>query len=238
MVIVSTSRRGGRGTGRSAGRGAGRGGRVQQQQQQQQQQQHTTQTQNNTRNDTEVDRLRKENEALKAQLDALIKEKNELHITVQELSKNTKNINIKVSNADDLLRAGLVYAGFDDERQKVRKQQNIDRFKAFYQLPPLTLFKYFSDVIKKFDGRVSYKDLLMTYNWFATYARLEVLAGIWGFCEKHIGKRTQECAEMMQSLKDEKIKFVFDDDGRIILCGLDFVNFTTTENRLQPHCKW
>ena len=228
MVIVSTSRRGGRGAGRGAGRSTG--GRVQQQQQQQQQQ-----------HDTEVDRVRKENEALKAQLDALIKEKNELHITVQELSKNTKNkkyINIKVSNADDLLRAGLVYAGFDDERQKVRQQLNIDRFKAFYQLPPLTLFKYFSDVIKKFDGRVSYKDLLMTYNWFATYARLEVLAGIWGFCEKHIGKRTQECAEMMQALKDEKIKFVFDDDERIILCGLDFVNFTTTENRLQPHCKW
>lgn len=232
MVIKSRSIKGGRGAGRGSNIGSVRV---------QQQQQHTTQTQNNTRNDTEVDRLCKENEALKAQLDALIKEKNELHIAVQELSKNTKNkkyINIEVANADDLLRAGLVYAGFDDERQKVRKQLNIDRFKAFYQLPPLTLFKYFSDVIKKFDGRVSYKDLLMTYNWFAIYARLEVLAGIWGFSEKHIGKRTQECAEMMQALKDEKIKFVFDDDGRIILCGLDFVNFTTTENRLQPHCKW
>ena len=234
MVIKSTSRRGGRGAGRGSGGDDRRGGRNINMQGRGR---GRAKNISNTRNDTEVDRLREENETLNSRVEALLKEKNEQLNKVKELSKNKKSININISTEDDLLYAGLIYAGFDEQRQRVRNKLNIERFKAFYQLPPLTLFIYFKDVIEKFKG-VSYKDLLMTFNWFAGYDRLEVLAGRWGYCEKHIGARTQECAKMMQSLKGSKIKFEFDDDGRILLSGLDFVNFTTTENRLDPHCKW
>lgn len=192
--------------------------------------------------DHALDQLRKENEILKAKVTTLTKDKKDLQTQVKTLNEklnDTQKIksrkSYKITNEQDMLSAGLLYAGFDSKRQEsVNLGTNIERFKAFYQLPPKTLLAYFTDVRSKFPN-VSHRDLLMTFNWFTLYEPLPVLSGRWGYCEPHIGTRTQECCAMMQTLKESKIRFEFDDNGRIFLASHDTVSFTTQEFRLNPN---
>ena len=194
--------------------------------------------------DYALHQLRKENESLKAKITALTKDKSDLQTQVKTLNEKLNDTQItsrikfksyKITNEQDMLIAGLLYAGFDSKRQEsVNLGTNIERFKAFYQLPPKTLLAYFTDVRKKCPN-VSHRDLLMTFNWFTLYEPLPVLSGRWGYCEPHIGTRTQECCAMMQTLKESKIRFEFDDNGRIFLASHDTVSFTTQEFRLNPN---
>jgi len=131
--------------------------------------------------------LRKENESLKAKITALTKDKKDLQTQVKTLNEKLNDTQIKsriksykITNEQEMLNAGLLYAGFDSKRQEsVNLDTNIERFKAFYQLPPKTLLAYFTDVRRKFPN-VSHRDLLMTFNWFTLYEPLPVLSGRWG----------------------------------------------------------
>ena len=66
--------------------------------------------------------------------------------------------------ADDVLYFGLIYAGFDDKRQKVRHSLLLDRFMCFYGPEPRTVKDMMLDLHNEFPD-ISFKDLMMTMNW-------------------------------------------------------------------------
>ncbi|KAL7533813.1 hypothetical protein ACHAXR_006799 [Thalassiosira sp. AJA248-18] len=188
----------------------------------------------------EVSHLRNENMILRNKTTGGIQDK-EIHNPGKIASTSSRSMiarHVALLTDVDMLFAGLSYAGFDCERQKrVNLNTNMDRFKAFYGKAPTTLVPMFSDISRRFT-EVSYIDLLMTLNWFTLYDTLPVLAGRWGNCEKHIGRRVKECGKMIQSLKQDKIRFEFSDTERVYLASYDTVNFLAEEFRLDPSAKW
>ena len=65
---------------------------------------------------------------------------------------------------EDILFFGLYYAGFEETRQKVRANLNIDRFKAFFGPEPRTVRDLFYDLQEKYPD-IIFRDVLMTMNW-------------------------------------------------------------------------
>ena len=155
-----------------------------------------------------------------------------LHIA-QALSKPTSLTVPPV----DILRAGLVYAGFDHARQEKNKEaRRIKWFKAFYGVAPLTVAAMFEDIsdVKK-DANV--KEFLMALNWLFLYDTYPVLSGRWKFSEEFIMKSVAEYGYLIEDLSRKKIVFDLKDDltlGRSVDC----CNFMVQEMRLDPNSKW
>jgi hypothetical protein len=140
----------------------------------------------------------------------------------------------------ELLCCGLLYCGFERERQdNVNEKTNVGRFGKFFGVHHSTLAPLFVDIINKYPG-VSVKNLLMTMNWFTLYDVYEVLAGRWGNCEDYIGPKVKECGKMYQSFFKEKIKLRFHlmDRRRVIVGSLDTCTFVCQEFRLDPSSEW
>ncbi|KAL7533034.1 hypothetical protein ACHAXR_006065, partial [Thalassiosira sp. AJA248-18] len=139
--------------------------------------------------------------------------------------------------SDDILAAGLSYAGFDLDRQR---RNNLDRktdwFKAFYGVEQYTVAPFFADIKNAYPDIV-YKDCLMTMNWLNLYETYPVLSGRWKYCEEYIGSKVLDYAEKMAVVARKKI--VFDlkhgiEGGR----SLDCSTFMVQEFRLDPSSKW
>ena len=65
---------------------------------------------------------------------------------------------------EDILFFGLSYAGFEETRQNVRANLNIDRFKAFFGPEPRTVKDLLYDLKEKYPD-IIYRDVMMTMNW-------------------------------------------------------------------------
>lgn len=137
-----------------------------------------------------------------------------------------------------ILSAGLAYVGFDKERRdKVGNQLNTDRFIAHYGVPQDAVAACFKDLKAKFP-EICFKEAFMTLNWWKSYDVEHVMAGRWGFGEKHIRERVKDTAHKIASLKALKIKLDGFDDDEIYIFGVDGVHFLTEEFRLQPSSIW
>ncbi len=83
------------------------------------------------------------------------------------------------------------------------------------------------------------KDFLMTLNWFTKCDDAHGLAGTWGPSEEYVSRKVKQYGKRIQSLKDLKIKFKFQDDNHVVfVASLDAVNFLVQELRLDPSSKW
>jgi len=78
--------------------------------------------------------------------------------------------------ADDILRYGLFYVGFGEERQRVLETKSVDRFKAHYGPEPRTVKDIMSDMCNNFPD-MCFRELLMGLNWLKMYDTEHVLAG-------------------------------------------------------------
>ena len=137
----------------------------------------------------------------------------------------------------DILRAGLVYAGFDHARQEINNERRrINWFKSFYGVEPLTVAAMFED-IRDFEPHSNVKEFLMVLNWLFLYDTYPVLSGRWKFSEEFIMKSVAEYGSLIEVLSRKKIVFDLKHDiklGRSVDC----CNFMIQEMRLDPHSKW
>ena len=109
-------------------------------------------------------------------------------------------------SAKKILRDGLIYAGFTDERiDRCGEKRKIDRFKAHYGVCPQTLVLFFRDLFKKHPS-LKYKDVFMTIYWLKTYSVAHVMAATWDRCEEYINPVLEEYIAKFASLKEGKIR--------------------------------
>ena len=142
-----------------------------------------------------------------------------------------------VVTPDDLLRAGLVYAGFDHARQaKNNEDRQIKWFKAFYGVAPITVAAMFED-IRDINNDANAKEFLMALNWLFLYDTYPVLSGRWKFSEEFIMKSVADYASLIEVLSKNKIVFDLMHDLKIGR-SVDCCNFTIQEMRLDPNSKW
>ncbi|KAL7432775.1 hypothetical protein ACHAXH_003898 [Discostella pseudostelligera] len=137
----------------------------------------------------------------------------------------------------DILRAGLVYAGFDHARQGMNNEaRRIKWFKAFYGVAPLTVAAMFED-IRDIEPHSNVKEFLMALNWLFLYDTYPVLSGRWKFSEEFIMKSVAEYVSLIEVLSRKKI--VFDLKHNVKLGrSVDCCNFMIQEMRLDPNSKW
>jgi len=144
-----------------------------------------------------------------------------------------------IMTADDILRYGLFYVGFGENRQRVVEAKSVDRFKAHYGPEPRTVKDIMSDVCSKFPD-TCFRDLLMGLNWLKMYDTEHVLAGRWNFDESVCRAKCQETTRRLESFRNELIVFDISrfrpEDVHII--SVDGVNFITQEFRLNPGTQW
>ena len=137
-----------------------------------------------------------------------------------------------------ILRDGLIYAGFTDERiDRCGEKRNIDRFKAHYGVCPETIVLFFGDPFKKHPS-LKYKDVFMTINWLKTYSIAHVMAANWGRCEEYINPVLEEYIAKFASLKEGKIRMERFEDETIIVFSIDACHFMVEEFALSPSTRW
>ena len=108
-----------------------------------------------------------------------------------------------------ILTFGLLYAGFDTRCQaKSNLDRNMKRYKQFYGVDPSTAVPLFRDLRNEFPS-FSYKDGLMTLNWFYLNKKYSVLSGRWKCGKEPIAPIVKKYAKIVQFLIKKKIKFVF-----------------------------
>ena len=142
-----------------------------------------------------------------------------------------------IPTSDQILYAGLIYAGFGPERQQRNNlQRNINRFKSFYGVEPTTVAPYLECMKDKYPD-ITYKYCLLTMNWLFGYDTYPVLSGRWDYCEETIGEIVIKYGLMMANIGRSKIVFQLNDDielGRTVDCA----TFMTNEMRQDPSSIW
>lgn len=143
----------------------------------------------------------------------------------------------EVPTPTDILKAGLFYVGFDQNRQArnnlVRKNE---WFKAFYGVEPTTIAPLFLEM-KTVDASITCKKCLLTMNWLFLYDTYPVLSGRWNYSEEFIGRTLVRYVMLMASVGRRKIVFDLEHDvmlGRTVDCS----TFMVHEMRLDPSAKW
>lgn len=142
-----------------------------------------------------------------------------------------------VVTPDDILRAGLIYAGFDHDRQEINNEaRRIKWFKAFYGVAPLTVAAMFED-FRDIEPHANVKEFLMALNWLFLYDTYPVLSGRWKFSEEFIMKSVAAYGSSIEVLSKKKIIFTLKHDVKLGR-SVDCCNFTIQEMRLDPNSKW
>ena len=139
-----------------------------------------------------------------------------------------------ILTAPDILAIGLQLAGFDAIRQgRVKEGTNIERFKAFFGVPPTTVAPLFVDM-KGGEAGFEYNCGFMALNWLYLYDTYPVLAGRFHHHENYIGVKVIEYTKRIQKLCRATIRFTFNSDSPYPFT-LDTVNFLCNEMRLGTH---
>ena len=156
------------------------------------------------------------------------------HNIARILSKPTS----LVVTPGDILRARLVYAGFDHASQAVNNEdRKIKWFKAFYGVAPLTIAAMFED-IRDIEPHSNVKEFLMALNWLFLYDTYPVLSGRWKFSEEYIAKSVVEYRFLIAKLSWKKIVFELMHGNLRLGRTVDCCNFMIQEMRLDPSSKW
>jgi hypothetical protein len=119
------------------------------------------------------------------------------------LSHDGNGINTKNISEDKVLSYGLIYANFDELRQKsVDKTENIRRFRCFYGVEHKAVAALIKDLP---DKDFQLKNLFLALNYLKTYNTETVLSGWWGMSEETVRKWTKHYQQEIQKLKEKKV---------------------------------
>ena len=137
-----------------------------------------------------------------------------------------------------LLALGLTLAGFDRDRQNVREDLCIRRFRAHYGIGPKALRALIRDMKQyQADKPVDKTSLFMALLWLRNYEIEELMAGRWGRGEQYCRETSQEYASRIQALKPIKISFS-NMSPTTEFAPVDTVHIRTHEMRCSPSSKW
>ena len=143
----------------------------------------------------------------------------------------------EVPTPDEILKAGLIYVGFDRNRQAINNlTRKNDWFKAFYGVKPTTVAPLFGEM-KTINANITCKKCLLTMNWLYLYDTYPVLSARWNCSEEFIGRTLMQYGMLMASVGRSKIVFDLEHDvmlGRTVDCS----TFMVQEMRLEPSAKW
>lgn len=125
----------------------------------------------------------------------------------------------RIFTEDEVLRIGLLYAGFNAHRQqRVERATCIGRFKSQYSSSPLVCAKIWEDLVTSPDiwenrthpaaAASFFEKFLMALYFLKSYPTEERLAAMWKTCEKSARKWVWFFVEKIQSLKGKKVSCV------------------------------
>ena len=112
------------------------------------------------------------------------------------------------SSVNAVLAIGLSYVGFGDERQKCERDLSKSRFRGHFGSSPKVI-KALIALMKQYqpDDEVDLKNLLMALCWLKLYDTEVVMAGRWGYGEKHCREIVREYVQRIRALKPHLINF-------------------------------
>ena len=123
------------------------------------------------------------------------------------------NTTIVTLTTNEMLRKGLLLAGFDNFRQdRVKEETNKERFRSFYGSNPIVFAKIWMDLQTTdiLEARInaakhSPDSMLMTAHFLKCYPIEAVLAGMFKTGEKTVRKWVWFFASKIQALKKSKV---------------------------------
>jgi hypothetical protein len=114
----------------------------------------------------------------------------------------------RVFTADEVLRIGLLCAGFDSSRQlRVQRTTNVQRFQSFYGSSPLVCSAIWEDLFIGLPKSASFDKFFMALYFLKEYPTEEKLAGMWHTCEKSARQWVWFFVEKIQALKTKKVRY-------------------------------
>jgi hypothetical protein len=116
----------------------------------------------------------------------------------------------RIFNADEVLRIGLLCAGFDTSRQlRVEGATNVRRFQSYYGSSNLVCSVMWEDLVSSQDIKhprnATFDKFLMALYFLKEYPTEEKLAGMWHTCETGARKWVWFYVEKVQALKAKKV---------------------------------
>jgi hypothetical protein len=142
-------------------------------------------------------------------------------------SDDRNGINTSNLSEENILFYGLMFAGFNELRQKsVNKDKNIERFRCCYGVGHKAVVALIKDLP---DKDFQLKNVFLALNFLKTYNTQTALSGWWDMSEETVGKWTKHFQVEIQKLKEKKVScmllfgllFVF----ILINCSLTFNSF-------------
>jgi hypothetical protein len=133
----------------------------------------------------------------------------------------------RIFTEDEVLRIGLLYAGFNAHRQhRVERATCERRFKSQYSSSPLVCAKIWEDLITSPDiwenqthpKAASFEKFLMALNFLKTYQTEEKMAGMWKTCETSARNWAWYFVKKIQALKSKKVSFLASCGVRSCIC--------------------
>ena len=128
----------------------------------------------------------------------------------------TATTTMLILTADDMLRKGLELGGFDRSRQKkVRRAQNLERFRALYGSNPVVYAEIFEDLqtteiaeARVDSDMICVDSFLMALHFLKCYPTENQLSGLFQICEKSARKWAWFYAKKIQALKQQKVSLL------------------------------
>ena len=120
----------------------------------------------------------------------------------------------RIFDANEVLRIGLLCAGFDANRHiRVAEETNVRRFQSHYGSSPLVCSMIWKDLVTA-PGQVlpksaTFDKFLMALYFLKEYPTKEKLAGMWYTCEKSARKWSWFFVNKIQALQAKKVSHVF-----------------------------
>ena len=120
----------------------------------------------------------------------------------------------RIFTEDEVLRIGLLYAGFNEHRQqRVERATCVGRFKSQYGSSPLVCAKIWEDLVTSPDiwenrthpKAASFEKYLMALYFLKAYQTEERLAAMWKTCEKSARTWVWFFVKKIQALKEKKV---------------------------------
>jgi len=132
----------------------------------------------------------------------------------------------------------LSCAGFGEERQKCTEALSEKRFRAHYGVGQKAIKALIKDMKTLYpEKKLDVKSVLMGMCWLRLYETEEVMAGRWGYGEKHIREVVREYVQWIGALKEFKITFK-GLDPNCKYAPIDDTHVRVEEFKCDPSSKW
>ena len=153
-----------------------------------------------------------------------------------------------VVTADDFLYLGLRMVGWNlNKLAQATNQTKLNKWKVDFVPSPDVCSKLYNDVRQHIlnsqnpeSNTPTVSDIIMSIYWLSNYPILPVLARIWKLSEKTCRNRLKNTISLIQALKQEKIKWIWNENqtDEIFILTVDGTHCPIKEPRKDPSSQW